>query len=477
MRCGYWAPRVRILFNGALKTGDLSPLVAYLEIRASMPDCLGSRGYVPGPEPRMEWFTLKVDPNNPNDSLSGFIVCRACYEDVVMATPHYTHFRKHWRTQLPDQVWTCDVGNGWGRLVLNPFVSNNQDLVWSAVVTKLCSGFRKKCYRKSRNHTELWWRLRDNLDIKSLAVCDPCHKRFIAPSDYLTEWEPVSQSEPLISPSIQEPLLACAMSDSRLLCSWEIARLLGLPVSTWREVALVILHCEPCTRQEEIGKKWYRITSSPNLCNICSGCYYTFFYALGFGSHFYRDTVNPDDGATSQRRICDLYPYSPYFPTLIRKLYEAGAVGDIDIFLRYVRERKDLRLCPLGHVEADPEPMRWYGDGDSFIACEECYFDVIRNSSLAQHVRRCDPRNSSQYQRCTLWSDRMRTQWANACQRGDLTEFTDFCKTRAWAFKETMFRAIQMNREINTQRGLGAGERGEAKATIDRLFQQWQGWC
>ncbi|KAF8322004.1 uncharacterized protein EI90DRAFT_3292587 [Cantharellus anzutake] len=375
MNFGYWAPPTQILFKGALETGDLSSLAAYLEVRASIPDCSGARGYIPGLEPRMEWFTLKVNLNNSNDSLSGFIVCRACYEDVVMATPHHIDFRKHLRNQLPDQVWTCDVGYGWARFVFDPIVPGNRDLGWNAVVTKLCSGFRKKCYRKSGDSTDLWWRLRDDPDFKSLAACDPCHKRFIAPSDHVM-FESVSRSEPLISPSNQEPLLSCAMRDSRPQWAWENVRFSGLPTSTWRDTALVVLHCEPCTSEGEVRREWYRITSSPDLCNICSGCYYTVFYTHGFGSYFYRDAVDPDVGGISQRRVCDLNPDSPRYLPLGLKIDEASASA-ILIFSSSISERG--RTCTHAQALSTPTIPK-AGDGMGMVKVSLPARNVISTS-------------------------------------------------------------------------------------------------
>ncbi|KAF8321995.1 uncharacterized protein EI90DRAFT_3157815 [Cantharellus anzutake] len=497
MNCGYWAPRVRLLFEGVLKSGDLSALIAHLEIRASIPDCLGAEDYVPGPEPRMEWFSLKANLNSPSGPLSGFIVCRACYEDIVMATPHHIHFRKYWRTQLPDQVWSCDVGREWGRFVFDPFVPNNRDLGWNAVVKKLASEFGKECYEKSGDRSGAWWRLRGDLDDNSLAVCGPCYASHIAPSDRATDFKSLSSSELPFSPSDQDqPFLSCAMGDYRLRMAWDIVKFLGLTTSIWCNVALVILHCDPCTSEGGIGRKWYRITSFPSLCNICPGCYYAMFYTFGFGPHFspYRDTVDPDIEADSQRRVCDLNPSQPRFLQLLRKIDEAGAVGNFDILLQYTQERADLPPCPLMLPADDSESRIWYGNGNSFVACEECYFDLIRTSPLAQYVMQCDPRNSPQFGFCALSSDRMRRQWANACQCGDPTEFLELCEDRASVFEETVLKARRLKLEIEEREQEAINrvtlgyhyygdsydgqfeETKEETATMKALYRRWAGW-
>ncbi|KAF8322003.1 uncharacterized protein EI90DRAFT_2491034 [Cantharellus anzutake] len=483
MNCGYWAPRVRLLFEGALKSGDLSPLVAYLEMRTSIPNCVGYNGYIPGPEPRTEWFTLKANINNPNNPLSNFIVCRACYDDVVMATPHHIHFRKHWRTQLHHQMWVCDLDDGWVRFVLDPFAPSNRDLGWDGVVTKLSSQFEKDCYQTSGNRSGfgLWWKLRDDLDDNSLAICDPCYASYIAPSDRVADFKFLSLLA--LSSDQGRPFLSCAISDFRLQTAWNMVTSSGLPTSAWCNAARMILHCNPCTSEGRFGGKWYRITLSPSLCNICPGCYYATFGLIGFGSHFslYCDTGNPNIEADLHKRVCDLNPSQPRFAQLYEKIEEACAIRNFDVFLRYTQERVNLRPCPRALAADDSESRIWYGNGDSFISCEECYFDAIRTSPLAQHVLRCDPRGSLQNGFCMLWSDQMRIQWANACRRGDLTEFLELCKGRALVFQETVVRAFHIEereREVRGSRGDKHDDQfGETnKEIIDGLHRQWEGW-
>lgn len=102
--CRFTTPRMKeSLWKTALTTGSLEGVIAYLVLRATIPNCAGQIG-VKGTA-GIKWYKAK------NGELPPMVICQACYEDFVLLHPRFAwdHFEVTTIRHEAEHTWSCDL--------------------------------------------------------------------------------------------------------------------------------------------------------------------------------------------------------------------------------------------------------------------------------------------------------------------------------------------------------------------------------
>lgn len=372
--CDFYTPRVRSLWAEALQTQNLQRLSQYMYDRGMIPPCRGMGG-VKGPS-STRWFTLKP----AFDTIGGgFAVCESCYNDFVVGSLFAAYFSPTASTHAPgpEDVNSCDFASPFIR---RAFLDGSNIEDWSnfsefarlRMDVPACPGVGGNA---TKGNMPMRWCVPKTYHVPGMYVCLACHLDYIMPTAHSDDFEPI----PMLSEADNHPC-ALAIPALRFVYSQELTEKSSRTWDIARDAAQACF-ANPCTIRGIVSDEWY--TLAPPYAvqehDICKACYNAWIIPLGrnISSAFtLRRWLYPTPGLVAEHRLCDLCMGSPRLAHYLGKLVVSYAKKDITPFAEYAQERAQFPMCSRDLMVEDGS-RRWFGT-EEWVACEECWFDVIR---------------------------------------------------------------------------------------------------
>lgn len=412
-RCCFHTPRItRSLLPAARRTGSLQELRAFLARRAAVADCRGPAGATG--EHRTRWFRLA------RNEIEGFIVCEACHEDVVQATPFGGpgYFVEYGASQPAGQTWSCALCVPYVRRALLRFARRPDG--WGEWIT---STSRRLRLRPCDGRTPVdpssreWVRTSHPIGSQGtsndgsssskhnndspLVFCETCYLDRLALTalDHDFEFIPPTKQQrpqPRTSPLAEQPRLwTCGTGAPSLSIGLETA-VRRKDFRIFWDVARTVVSSRaspPCTLAGAQGvidgggiTTWYALPGEGcDDFRVCSACYAGIFEAQGLGRFLQPESQNypqrakpgaqgrsagsPTMRTAASTSLCSFNPTHPRHEQYLARLAEAVDTGVWARFAAYVRRWASVPPCPRAELVAG---RRWYGYGDMTV-CPECW--------------------------------------------------------------------------------------------------------
>ncbi|KAG0132768.1 hypothetical protein HOY82DRAFT_557633 [Tuber indicum] len=440
--CAFSTERVlHRIWPNALERGVLNGLRDYALMRANIPECRTVSGdLVNGLSSR--WWRV-IDGSMPK-----FRCCDACYQDMVMATGFSSYFAPA-NPQPEEEAWVCDLSFPFisgGMLSVSNYQDNIRKDQWDDFVSVV--KFRHDvppCPGPSMVKSgERKWYI-PKRPIPGLAVCEACYCDNVIPhfEDKFTE-----------AVSSPQQTLTCGMAVLAIKMPWDSAVQKG-SFEVWWEAVYALMTLPQCSEKgftDQVARDWYSLRHlHENLEDFkcCRSCYASILRPLDLARYF--DPIRLPLQNPTSTRACSLAPDGPRYGAYMKKLGEASNRRRFDIFRSYIIPRANIPPCRPKSFLAR---MKWYGT-DEFVACEECYFEYVRDSPLNSQLT-VHARYSPEPQACDLYSPRMKHIWEEACAKRDIKYFARAAIQRGEIYCEVLERSKEINEEI-AARQAGAG--------------------
>jgi hypothetical protein len=400
--CDFNTPRVLSLWNLVQKSSNLEGIKAYIEHRITTPSCHGVTGVSSGDG--IQWFSIK------SGEVEDFVVCQACYEDFVLATPFSQQFQHSQRLHPQDQIWSCDLAIPVVQRSLKEFSKTNDwrsfvNLVQYRMKISPCAGSEGEVMNLRK------WYQRKGGDVK-LFICEACYYDLAALSPLSSVFEPYHL--PLADQVIT---WACDMTPYPLAVAWKEA-LDTNNYQLWSEAAKVFMTNPPCSSEGITDGEWYVLAAGSENFDVCKSCYFGIFRSRGLRSQL---KIQPYPAGTT--RYCDFEKRSDRYQFYIAKLDEAIDMASFSIFSDYVQTYSTVPVCARANPVCD---RVWYGTVD-FLACEDCYLQTIKDTSLEAQVthRRYEVAGATH---CDFYSPDMRRAWLHGCSVQDISDVITYAR-------------------------------------------------
>jgi hypothetical protein len=407
--CSLGTPRVlRSLLPAARQTGSLQELRVYLGRRGAIADCQGARGA--SSEHKTKWFRLA------RNEIEGFIVCEACHEDVIQATPFGApaFFITYGAIQPVGQTWSCALCVPYARRALLKFAGRPGG--WDEWINTTARRFRlPPCAGGTAVEptSREWVRARhpirnqtNNENENPIVFCEACYLDKLALTaldhdfEFLTPAKPQQQGKSP-SPTKQARRWVCGTTTPSLTMALTTA-IRRKEFGVFRHVADAVVSssasppCTPAASQGAVGgggiTTWYTLAGEGcDGFRVCPGCYAGAFEILGLGHllqleskhHQQRQEQRMKQAAVpggnaqgwsggssmDMTAICSFNPAHPRYEQYLARLAEAVNLGVWSRFSAYVRRWASVLPCPRGELVAG---RHWYGYGDLTV-CPECW--------------------------------------------------------------------------------------------------------
>lgn len=349
--------------------------------------------------------------------IPGSAICGACYEDIVRATYFAGNFQRN-----PGPVytaWSCDLAIPFLKRAIEDTSKSGS---WQ-YFAKVCS-IRKKIatcpgLEAVPAQARIWYQPR--VPIPGFVMCGACYYDQAAMTKFTGEFIPVPP------PRTSSEQGVCDMGRLGFKAAYSRARLKKQFGLFW-EAASTMKRSPPCTGKGIIGGTWYTLKGlEDGNFAICAGCYASWIHYLGHDSDFIQKP-----GPYGKAVICNFNLAAPRWNSYLLLLLEATATDDWQKWVDYVIRISGVPPCAKDAVEN----RRWYGWQDAFI-CESCFEEVAQGSTLKSHMTYKGVL-IEQSILCSLYSDRMRVAWAEACKQQDATSFIEVAKNRLRVFIDVM---------------------------------------
>lgn len=415
-RCHFNTPRSLQLWSEALRYENWDSITAYWAHRGQIADCHGATTALAA-DVGTKWYHPAY-----RGVIDGFRICAACYEDVVCSTPFAAQFVPVQPGQQPaGELWTCKMTMYLRR------VMERGGTDWANFVAAATRSLRLPPCPGSKAvavaHCN-WFQPVPSID--GLFVCETCYINNIAASFMEANWE-------AMPPAPAWQTRVCGLSVIALKVACDRATQLKDYALLWRAAKTIFSmpYCAPGGIAN--GGAWYRLRCGQDLgFDICGQCFAGFIVPYGFGDRFIQIQQQqqlPPGG----RRMCDLNPAVPRQREYCRKLDESISLGSFASFEEYAMRfanNNNIPPCPTYNIV---KGRRWYGN-DTFLACEQCWEEFVRDTSLASKLGMVLADGAF----CDLYSARMRGLWMTACDAGDLSEFIAAAQHRSAVYTRTV---------------------------------------
>ncbi|KAL8663542.1 MAG: hypothetical protein Q9202_003730 [Teloschistes flavicans] len=421
--CDFNTPRFSTLLQHALTSNSIRHLETFASRRMSIQSCQGTNGIKGGNDEK--WFRPAAR------EIDGFICCEACYEDVVLATNFASYLIPYGEEQPADATWTCDLAIPYLRHQLQR-CSQRRD--WSEFVQAArhrmslpaCAG-TTAAYASSRK----WYNTIQPSPIPNFAICEAC---FLDRVGWREEWArnftPVT-----INVYQMTAQYICDLGLSPMRACWDIL----FPQADfykWHHYACIVASKPQCAEDGITDGEWYGLTdpSDPSRTvenfDICAACHVGWNESAGLGHLFCR--LNFPPGTT---RMCDFHPSAARHTQYGRRWNQMYFTYDVGPFISYVSRAASLPVC---QGKQRIENAHWYGDPSaSLLICPYCFHDVVHGTQFASAFPLQNALLPTE-NRCSLYSNRMRQKYSDACKSGSLDSLLAFALHREEVYRETI---------------------------------------
>ncbi|KAL6408265.1 uncharacterized protein AUP68_08120 [Ilyonectria robusta] len=184
---------------------------------------------------------------------------------------------------------------------------------------------------------------------------------------------------------------------------------------------------------------WYTLPSDPTGFGVCGGCYAGIIQVLGGTKEF----VPKPGTSKADTLLCCFNPSHHRGLAYLGAYSESLLRGDWAPLRDMATKFGNVPPCQRSQKKQGRGRRVW-GWGAAAI-CEECYLTVAQGTSLESQFAVHGQRDASDRDRmCDLYSPRMRSLYAQACETGDLAGFLAYGEHRHQVWCETIGVAEQM---------------------------------
>ncbi|KAK7418451.1 hypothetical protein QQX98_003943 [Neonectria punicea] len=418
-RCRFGSRRMKgRLWPEAVATGNIGPVVEFMEKRANIDDC---------PKAAMKegesWYTTAEIP--------GMTLCKACFEDDLMATPFGSHFQLR---SIATQAF-CDSTTWYVRRIFDDCAKTNN---WAAFVEGVKTRLQLPACPKQaviKANDRAWFK--SSRGPEGLQVCVSCYY------DYFHD---MPGGDVFRRVSGGDFDTRCVMSHLNLLIPTHHAVEKKDMDIFWTAIRGV--DEQPfCSPQGTSGAVWYTLRSDPAGFGICGGCRAGIVGALGGTGRF----VRKPGTAPADALLCCFNLAHHRAQAYLSAYAESLLRGDWAPLEGLATTFGAVPPCQRRHLEKGGGRRVW-GWGVAAI-CEECYLSFAKGTSLEPRFVLRGERDAADKRRmCDLYSPRMRGLYTQACASGDLAGFLAAGEHRHQVWCET----IAVCEQLLTQQRLAA---------------------
>jgi hypothetical protein len=375
--CRFSKPRMRDhLWKEALASGDLGPVLAWMQRRATIPHCKGVDG-VKGDvaaELGVRWFAGGIQfMISSSKTPATFLACEACYEDHLLAGPFALQFGPHDRPQPADAVWACDVAVPY---IPKMYEKKSEEGDWPGFVECVKSRLAEP---PCPGATELvsfgrsWYVPKPETGAGGIMLCYACFCDSVAGSGAEEQWEWSAELSRSYKVTYQARCAVGSAFNMRILLAATYDKEKSA-VNVWDQV-VKLSTVKPCDPEGIADGTWYTLPSQPKEFGVCAACYVGMLEPLQVTQFF----VPRTDVPRGARLLCSFNQAQPRFSDLFARLFEMYLTLDPTSMDTYASEYAAVTRCAR---DEDVKNQRWYGWLACTI-CPECYLDFARQSPLA----------------------------------------------------------------------------------------------
>lgn len=467
--CRFSRPRFKDhMFPTAVATSYLQPLIDYMRRRSNIPDCHGADGILGSTAyaTNIKWYNTK------DDTIPGFLVCEACFEDYVGCSSSLSTFlQPHPQGQALTDTWACDFALSFIQRQYEADSKNaNPQRGWDNFVTeaKARIGIPRCGQAQSvRTFGRKWFQPASGP--KDLVFCAACYCDEVIHTGEEPKWTIVPGLTEARDTHIRCALggrfnikiaMARAQEKKDFACFWDAVRKLE-----WHP---------PC---EEAGvsddAEWWTLPGNPDGFQVCGACYSVICESLEVAHIFARKLEAP--ARTTNPPPCCFNVAHPRLRNYMPRLLELYFTNNPAALINYAEIYASIAPCAR-----DEEVVggSWYGWDDCHI-CPECYLEFAKHHELAEHM----PLNNTwkgPAAMCEMWSPRMRQQFVVCSRRfpPDVGELLHTSRHRREVHDQTVPQMKRILRQQNPALSQQPGGQTEAFIGGMRLFktleQQWK---
>ncbi|KAI1258160.1 hypothetical protein MGN70_001207 [Eutypa lata] len=408
--CRFSKLRMRdCLFKAAISSGHLHPaLLDWMRFRPTIPNCRGTDGVKA--EAGIEWYKAR------GTDIPHFVCCRACYEDVVLASPGLSACfeRAPPQPQDPKAIWSCDMAIPYvakeyeGRGKLN---DGRGDWIGFATEAKARMSLQPCPGIKPASTWRRPWFVPTVPGLEGRVVaCAACYCDRVAHTGEEPRWRQAAELSKETGRRVRCDLgafnvriLMGRCHDTQDFAPW------------WRGVAA--LQTEQFCDEKGIppdSVSWYTLKrTNPPGFQVCHACYLCVVEPMNLAPFFERKQLDPTG---KENVLCCFNITHPRIGRgFLPRLLEAYFTRDTTALGAYATEYASIAPCPR---EDDAAGKRWFGWRDCTI-CPECWHEFGRHHApLADKVElRGDVVEGKTM--CEMYSPRMRKLYLECNSNGD----------------------------------------------------------
>jgi hypothetical protein len=462
--CRFSKPRMKDhLFKTAVASGHIQPVINWMRLRSSIPDC---RGVTPlQGDVGYKWFR----PREAND-IPGFVLCQACYEDHVL-TNSLSAFFEPTQLQGANEWWACDMAVPYILFEYNEKGKSKSIDAWKGFASEAkgrmtitpCPG-----RRFTKSHGKRWFIPSEGVGPRDLLLCHACYCDHVAiHKDFAPSW---SEDTELARRFTNE--VRCSVG-SRFNVRMSLAQCEKTEdfAPFWRAMSLIGDGVEKvCDEKGILDGTWYTFPSHPPGFRVCRACFVSVGPALSITQFF----VPLHDHEAEGPQLCCLNVAHPRFKSFLPRLVEMYFTRSRTRFETYVATHAGVPPCPR---ENEVAGRKWFGWRDCTI-CAECHHDFAsRHPSMVEKMELKDTLLPAANM-CEMYSPRMRELYASCAASSSGTDpgpLRAFAARRRLIYVETVPRMRQM---IQEQRMMASqqGMMGDAQTTLGVVRELERRW-
>lgn len=417
--CDFNTPRIDSLLREAVASNSFQPLCSFAEKRMSIKSCSGTEGIKGGND--VKWF------KPINDDIPHFISCEACYEDVILGTQFESKFVPY----PTNGTWSCDLAIPYLKRTLQR-CSWRRD--WHGFVQ---AGRHRLSLPTCVNgvpalvSAKRWYNTVRPSPIHNMTVCEACYlDRAGWREDCAQIFAPIE-----FSPYDVASRYTCDFQPAPMAACIDILLTHGV-YEKWHYFASIIMSKSSCDREGIVDGEWYGLPdptdNTRNIENfdICAACH-TGWNQSADWVHLFRRLKYP----LGRTRVCDLNPSSPRYSEYVAKWNQMYFTRDPTPFTDYVSR---LAYLPKCQGTRSLENATWYGDKDAnLLICPSCFEETVRGTHFASAFRLQNVLLPDAHH-CSLYSQRMRSNYFEACKQKSLDSLLDFSRHRELIYQQTI---------------------------------------
>jgi hypothetical protein len=433
--CTFHVLRIKnILWAQALARRDLTPLLTYMQRRAQL-KCPGTS--------KTHDTSIKYFAHKDGAPVDGFIVCEACYEDVILAKSFAHNFTPYAGVQTTNDYWACDAAQP---PVLRAFEDHNDEASWIEAVKKASRIWQVgtcPANRASDTARAQWYRLTNS--IEGFVICETCYLNKVVNTPFAIHFE--------FAAGQWQTGWSCDFSAWSISFAWGAA-MMKKDFNLFWDTANTIMHSPFCAASDMSSEIWYSLNPTNKDFNVCPACYEGIFKSYGYGSCLVPRLFAPDEKRPTS---CRMWREGKRGTTYIDKYCEAVDTQQFWKFADLVATIASAQVCPRDGKWTN---RNWYGYRDALF-CDECYRLFVKNTTLAKENKlEFNFEQVAEESFCSIYSPRMREKWLVACSTGDIQPFLEFARHRSSVHARTapevarLLQMVQMRQMMSLSMGM-----------------------